>query len=89
MEPADHARLVEPLPLGSLAPDTAQATLWALDSSRHQLMKIRPADGVAVDTGIRVPPEVGLITNGRAGGELYLADTDAGRFFGSTPPRPR
>jgi HAMP domain-containing protein len=81
VEATDHERLVEPLPLGSLAPDAAQSALWALDTSRHQLMKLQTADGVAADTGIRIPPEVSLITNGRAGGELYLADTDAGQFY--------
>jgi HAMP domain-containing protein len=81
VEPADHARLVEPLPLGSLAPDFAQPSLWALDTGRHQLMRIRTTDGAATDTGIRVPAEVSLITNARQGGELFLADTDAGRFY--------
>lgn len=81
VEPADHERLVEPLPLRSLAPDSGESALWALDTSRHQLMKIPSADGHAADTGIKVPPEMSLITNGRSGGELYLVDPDAGRFF--------
>jgi hypothetical protein len=81
VDPADHGRLVEPLPLGSLTNDSAGSALWALDTSRHALMKIQPADGHAADTGLTVPPEVSLITNGRQGGDLYLVDTDTGRFF--------
>jgi len=87
IDPADHERLVEPLPLGSLTRDPAASALWGLDSSEHRFLKIRPTDGLAEETGIAVSPDINNITNGVVGGELYLVDNAAGhvqRFLTST-----
>ncbi len=80
IDPAEHERLMEPLPISNMTHDPADPTIWALDTSRHVLMKIRPADGMAEETGIKVPPEIDSLSNDLGAGNLLMLDDATGHF---------
>jgi hypothetical protein len=81
VDPAEHERLIEPLPIGAMDFNAADQTLWALDLSRHAILRIRPADGAIEPTAIAVPPYVHGLAIGPAAGECYVFDDETGRFW--------
>ncbi len=80
IDPADHSRLMEPLPITAMTHDPAAATLWALDVSRHRLMRIRYSDGMAEDAGIALRSDIDTLSNDLGEGNLLLGDVESGRF---------
>jgi hypothetical protein len=81
VDPRDHQQLVEPLPIEDMTHDSTQALIWALDSSRHELLRIRPTDGLAEPSGIKVPPEMDSLSNDLDPAVLLTGDNETGRFF--------
>ncbi|HVW21580.1 MAG TPA: HAMP domain-containing protein [Opitutaceae bacterium] len=81
IDPADHKQLVEPLPIEDMTHDSIKSVLWALDSVRHEILRIRPRDGLAMPSGIKVPEEMDSLSNDLDPNELLAGDDETGRFL--------
>ncbi|HEX3731123.1 MAG TPA: HAMP domain-containing protein, partial [Opitutaceae bacterium] len=81
IDPRDHQQLTQPMPIEDMTHDSTQALLWALDSTHHELLRIRPTDGLAEPSGIKVPEEMDTLSNDIDPGDLLTGDNETGRFF--------
>ncbi len=80
IDPADHARLVEPLQLTGIARNTADGTLLAYDRRSSEFLKIRPADGFASVSTLKLPPGFHQLATGTAPDTLIILDAATGEL---------
>ena len=80
LDPADHAKLVDPLPLGGLSRDPSDNLIWGYDVNEGRFLKIRPTDGFAIVTPIKLPKGFNNIASGIEKNALLVLDGATGQM---------
>ena len=79
-DPADHASIIEPLPVTALAPSPSDAFFWASDPKKNLLWKIDPTDGSASATSFPLPAGFDRVAAGPDPANLLLASSLTGEL---------
>lgn len=80
IDPADHSRLVEPLQLSGIARNHADGTLLAYDRHSGEFIKIRPTDGFASVSPLKLPPGFHQLAAGTDPDTLVILDGATGEL---------
>ncbi len=77
---ADHASIIETLPIAALAPSATETLFWASDPKKNLLWKIDPANGSATATSTLLPAGFDLVAAGPDPANLLVASSQTGEL---------
>lgn len=77
---ADHAAIIEPLPITAIAPSPSDGFFWAADPKKNLLWKIDPADGSASAASFPLPAGFDRVAAGPDPAHLLLASSLTGEL---------